>query len=112
MAKHVEGRYLAYDVISEVGFGGPFGFIETGTDVGDLIKSFHDGLLVFGLMARVHPFTTWITKTWVGERYLVAKPEDNSGIGTLMRFRDKLIDQRIKDIDLGIVGGRMDLLQA
>jgi len=105
-------RFLAYDVISEVGFGAPFGFVQTGTDVGGLIKGFHDGLPAFGMMARLHPFTSWIKETWIGERYLVAKPEDDSGTGTLMGFRDRLLDQRMQDIRAGKAGGRMDLLQA
>lgn len=42
----------------------------------------------------------------------MAKPEDDSGIGTLMGFRDKLLDQRMQDIRAGKAGGRMDLLQA
>ncbi|KAI9757651.1 MAG: hypothetical protein M4579_003376 [Chaenotheca gracillima] len=103
--------FMAYDIISEVGFGAPFGFVETGTDVSGLIQGFHDGLPAFGLMARLHPFTTWIKSTWVGPKYLVAKPEDDSGIGTLMRFRDDLLDKRMKDIKAGTTGGRIDLLQ-
>ncbi|KAL9109792.1 MAG: hypothetical protein Q9227_005661 [Pyrenula ochraceoflavens] len=103
--------YMAYDIISEIGFGAPFGFVEQGADVGGLIQGFHDGLPAFGLMARLHPFTTWIKTTWVGEKYLVAKPEDESGIGTLMRFRDRLIAQRLADIAAGTTGGRIDLLQ-
>lgn len=102
---------MAYDIISEVGFGAPFGFIETESDVGGLIQGFHDGLPAFGLMARLHPFTTWIKTTWVGKKYLVARPEHDSGIGTLMRFRDKLLEQRMKDIEAGTTGGRIDLLQ-
>jgi cytochrome P450 len=100
----------AYDIISEVGFGAPFGFVESATDVGGLIQGFHDGLVPFGLMARLYPFTNWVKSTWVGEKYLVAKPEHESGIGTLMRFRDKLIAQRQKDIEAGKVD-RVDLLQ-
>ncbi|KAF2842058.1 flavonoid 3',5'-hydroxylase [Patellaria atrata CBS 101060] len=102
--------YMAYDIISEVGFGAPFGFIETGSDVGGLIQGFHDGLTPFGLMGRLYPFTMWVKKTFLG-KYLVAKPEDDSGIGTLMRFRDKLILQRQRDIEKGTTGGRIDLLQ-
>ncbi len=64
------------------------------------------------MMARLHPFTSWIKETWIGERYLVAKPEDDSGTGTLMGFRDRLLDQRMQDIRAGKAGGRMDLLQA
>jgi cytochrome P450 len=102
--------YMAYDIISEIGFGAAFGFVESGNDVGGLIQGFHDGLLPFGLMARLWPFTDWIKSTWVGDKYLVAKPEDNSGIGMLMRFRDKLIQQRQADLEDGKVG-RVDLLQ-
>ncbi|KAF2727605.1 cytochrome P450 [Polyplosphaeria fusca] len=102
--------FMAYDIISEIGFGAPFGFVESESDVGGLIQGFHDGLLPFGLMARLWPFTDWIKSTWVGEKYLVAKPEDNSGIGMLMRFRDKLIIQRQKDLEEGKVE-RVDLLQ-
>ncbi|KAF1997721.1 flavonoid 3',5'-hydroxylase [Amniculicola lignicola CBS 123094] len=102
--------YMAYDIISEIGFGAPFGFVDSGSDVGGLIQGFHDGLLPFGLMARLWPFTHWIKSTWIGEKYLVAKPEDDSGIGMLMRFRDKLIIQRQQDLEEG-KKGRVDLLQ-
>ncbi|KAG9671142.1 flavonoid 3',5'-hydroxylase, partial [Aureobasidium melanogenum] len=103
--------YMAYDVISEVGFGAPFGFIKSGSDVAGLIKGLHEGLVPFGLMARLYPFTGWIKRTAFGDKYLVARPEQESGIGTLMRFRDKLIEQRRKDIGTGNTNGRIDLLQ-
>jgi hypothetical protein len=103
--------YAAYDVISEVGFGAPFGFIASGSDVGGLIKGLHDGLVPFGLMARLYPFTEWIKRTWVGDKYLVARPEQKDGIGSLMRFRDELIEKRRRDIEIGETGGRIDLLQ-
>jgi hypothetical protein len=103
--------YMAYDVISEVGFGAPFGFIKSGSDVAGLIKGLHDGLVPFGLMARLYPFTEWIKRTAFGDKYLVARPEQQSGIGTLMRFRDGLIEQRRRDIDAGNTNGRIDLLQ-
>lgn len=101
--------YMAYDIISEIGFGAPFGFVESGSDVGGLIQGFHDGLLPFGLMARLWPLTNFIKKTPLG-KYLVAKPSDNSGIGHLMRFRDKLIQQRLANLEEGKIE-RVDLLQ-
>lgn len=61
-------------------------------------------------MARLYPFTNWVKSTWMG-KYLVASPEQDSGIGTLMRFRDGLIQQRQRDIEDGKTNGRMDLLQ-
>ena len=102
---------MAFDFISEIGFGAPFGFVDNGSDIGGLIKGFHEGLPAFGFLARLHPFTSWLKDTWIGEKYLVAKPEDESGIGTMMRFRDKLIEQRLKEIEDGAQGERVDLLQ-
>ncbi|KAL4876444.1 cytochrome P450 [Aspergillus karnatakaensis] len=102
--------YMAYDIISEVGFGAPSGFVEKGQDVGGLIQGFHDGLPAFGLLARLHPFTSWIKTTFL-KKYLVAKPEDDSGIGILMRFRDSLIEKRIEELKTTKDIGRIDLLQ-
>lgn len=103
--------FMAYDVISEIAFGAPLGFVEGGTDVSGLIQGFHDGLPFFAVMSRLHPFTSWIKKTWVGEKYFISKPEHKSGIATVMRFRDKLLAQRLKEIEAGTTGSRFDLLQ-
>ncbi|OQE15468.1 hypothetical protein PENSTE_c028G01327 [Penicillium steckii] len=102
--------YMAYDIISEIGFGAPFGFIEKGEDIGGLIQGFHDGLAAFGLLARLHPFTSWMKTTFM-KKYLVATPQDNSGIGVLMRFRDRLIKERVEDVQSGKPMNRVDLLQ-
>ncbi|KAK7415449.1 hypothetical protein QQX98_005900 [Neonectria punicea] len=67
--------YMAYDVVSEVGFGAPFGFVAQGRDVAGLIKGMHDGLVPFGIMVRMYPLTKWIMSTWVGQKYLVARPD-------------------------------------
>ncbi|KAJ5833888.1 hypothetical protein N7474_002199 [Penicillium riverlandense] len=102
--------YMAYDIISEIGFGAPFGFIDKGEDIGGLIQGFHDGLPAFGLLSRLHPFTSWMKTTFM-KKYLVAKPEDDSGIGVLMRFRDRLIGERLEALEKKKEIGRIDLLQ-
>ncbi|RAL14130.1 cytochrome P450 [Aspergillus homomorphus CBS 101889] len=102
--------YMAYDIISEVGFGAPFGFVSQAHDVGGLIQGFHDGLPAFGLLSRLHPFTSWVKTTFL-KKYLVATPADQSGVGVLMRFRDRLIDQRLRDLAEKKDIGRVDLLQ-
>ncbi len=104
--------YMAYDIISEIGFGAPFGFVETGTDVGNLIQGFHEGMPIAGVLFRLYPFTNLLRKTWLGQKYLVGKPEDRSGIGMVMRFRDKLIAQRLEDIENNSINGRVDMLQS
>lgn len=90
-------RYFAYDVISEIAFGKPVGFVPQGRDIDGLIQAFHDGLPAFGVLGRLHPFTKWIKDTWVADAYMVPKPGDNTGIGNIMTFRDKLLEKRIKE---------------
>ena len=85
--------------------------MESGKDVDGLIQGFHDGLPAFGLLGRLWPLTYSLKNTWFGEKFMVAKPEDPSGIGMLMRFRDKLLAQRRRDIEEGKAGDRVDLLQ-
>lgn len=101
---------MAYDVISEIGFGEAFGFIEQGQDIGGLVQGFRDGLPAFGLLARLHPFTSWVKTTFL-KKYLVATPTDNTGIGVVMRFRDRLISERINYLREGKKLNRVDLLQ-
>lgn len=101
--------YMAYDVISEVGFGECFGFVEQARDVDGLIRSMHDGVLPFGIMARMHPLTRWLKSTWL-RRYLVATPQHKGGFGAMLRVRDKLVARRLRDIEEG-KKPRVDLLQ-
>ncbi|KAJ5714376.1 cytochrome P450 [Penicillium malachiteum] len=102
--------YLAYDVISEVGYGVPFGFIEQGKDVANLIRSLHQGFTMFGLLGRLHHLTNWIKTTFL-KKYLVAKSTDDSGMGVLLRFRDKLIDKRLEDVKMSKPIDKTDFLQ-
>ncbi|GAB1320975.1 hypothetical protein MFIFM68171_11185 [Madurella fahalii] len=101
--------YMAYDVVSEVGFGECFGFVEQGRDVDGLIRGMHDGMLPFGLMARLHPLTTWLKSTWL-KKYFVITPQHKGGFGNLLRVRDKLVARRLRDIEEG-KKPRVDLLQ-
>lgn len=103
--------YMAYDAISEIGFGSPFGFIDQGKDVAGLIQGFHDGMPYFGAMARLWPFTMWIKDTFLG-KFLVASPEHESGVGVLMRFRDRIIEDQIRENSSGITTKKSSLLQA
>lgn len=102
---------MAYDIVSDFGFGAPFGFVEKGYDIGRLIQGFHEGMTVFGLMGRLHPAIDLAKKTWIGRKMLVAKKGDATGIGTLMAYRDKLLDERLENIAKG-TAYRRDLLQA
>ncbi|KAI9159142.1 Cytochrome P450 monooxygenase gsfF [Paramyrothecium foliicola] len=102
--------YMAFDVISSLGFGAPIGFIEQEKDVDGLIEAFHYGARAIGVMGRIYPVTAWL-KRFIPDKVYIPNSGQNWGIGLLMRFRDNLITKRQSDIKAGKTGGRVDLLQ-
>lgn len=103
--------YVAFDTISEVGFGQALGFVEKEEDVGGLIRSVHDGIQVFGIIAHLYPFVEWLT-TGPFKGFFAATPDMKNGMGQLMRWRDKIINARITEIEEGVRRDRVDLLQS
>ncbi|RPA86367.1 cytochrome P450 [Ascobolus immersus RN42] len=99
-------QYFAYDVVADVAFGKPLGFIEAGSDVGQLVENFHRSLPAAGVMVRAHWLADLLVKI-PGFTYLMPKSGDTVGVGALMTFRDKLIKERIKE---GNSGKKADLL--
>lgn len=104
--------YLAYDVISDIAFGAPLGFIDTGSDVADLIKGLHTGWALFGFLARCYPFKDYLGKSWVMKKLLIPSKNANSGFDILLRTRDRLLKERCAKIAEGRHQGRQDMLQA
>jgi cytochrome P450 len=102
--------YMAYDVISSIAFGTPFGFVDQEKDVGGLIKSFHDGTFYLAFSTRLYPFTK-LLKRVLPEAWLLPNADQDWGIGALMKFGKGLIQQREKDIQAGLTAGRVDILQ-
>ena len=104
--------FLIADVSAEFGFGKPFGFIKAGFDLGHLIQSWHDGLPIHSFLGRLYPLTAFLKRTWL-RKYLVASPEQTYGIGVLMKFRDDIINERVRDMRTGKLNpdARLDLLQ-
>jgi hypothetical protein len=103
--------YMAYDVISEMAFGAPFGFVEKGIDIGGLLDTLHSAMPYVGFMSRMHPLFVWLQS--LGLFRLLAKLEgENSALAPLVRFRDRLLEQRFRDMEAGTTEGRADLLQA
>ena len=102
---------MTFDTVSEIAFGASIGFTDKGADVDGLIKGFHQALPLAGALPRVYPLIELINKTPL-RKYLQPNPEDNSGLGLLMRVRDKLLADRLEAIKSGTTAGRIDLLQA
>ncbi|KAF4632208.1 hypothetical protein G7Y89_g5919 [Cudoniella acicularis] len=105
------GTYLAFDIISVIGFGQPLGFIEEGKDIGGLIESIHASWMPLNVFSRLYPFTEWLKTTWF-KSMLVATPKKKNGVGVLMRWRDKLLEQRLRDLEQGKKKERVDIMQS
>lgn len=103
--------FAAFDVISLVGFGEAFGFVDTATDVDDLIEELHKGFFYFGIVGRMYPFVEFIKKTWFG-RFLVSNEKDKGGMGFLIRWTNRIMKARQKELAEGKDHGRVDLLQS
>ncbi|KAJ6439271.1 hypothetical protein O9K51_07156 [Purpureocillium lavendulum] len=101
--------YLAYDVVSSVGFGAPIGFIEQARDLYGLVRCVGDGMPIFGLISILWPFTEWVKTTYLG-RFLVSSPQDKAGFGVALRLRDDVVEQRLRDAADGKVDNRRDFL--
>ena len=101
---------MTYDVISEIRFSTPISFVKADHDVNDLIDNFHKSLILQIILSHLHSFMILIKKTWLSF-YFIAKPEDNSGIEVLMQLWDRLLTQRIKNIEERKTSCRVNLLQ-
>ncbi|KAJ9201541.1 hypothetical protein DTO164E3_3434 [Paecilomyces variotii] len=90
-------QWFAYDMICQLSFGEPIGFITQGRDVENLIENFHDmapfAAVVGALPWLVRPFL----ENFITRRYLMPKPGDNSGTGKIMAFRDNLLAERLNN---------------
>jgi hypothetical protein len=90
-------QYVAYDIVSDIVFGKRFGFVKAGEDVADLIKNFHMSLPAFGVLSRL----AWLNSLLLaipGIKWLLKPgPKGKTGIGALMRFRDRLVERRYQE---------------
>jgi cytochrome P450 len=106
-------RWFAYDMICQLSFGEPIGFVEQGKDVENLIKNFHD-MAPFAAVVGALP---WLCKPVLEHpltrRFAMPKSGDSSGTGKIMavssllalsrsitnteQFRDRLLEERLKN---------------
>lgn len=84
--------------------------MEAGCDQDNIIKHLHAGLREKAILNRLYPFLKLAKRTWLGRKYFEASAKGNSGLGVLLKLRDKLLDRRLEDLASGM-DGRQDLLQ-
>ncbi|RPA86872.1 cytochrome P450 [Ascobolus immersus RN42] len=102
-------QYFAYDVVSDVAFGKPLGFVETNSDVFGLLKMFQQGIPITAVFTKL-PTLAWFFRVTGLKGLLKPKPNQNFGIGGLMHFKDKLLAERYEEFKKGN-GGRNDFLK-
>ncbi|RPA85284.1 putative cytochrome P450 monooxygenase [Ascobolus immersus RN42] len=93
-------QYYAYDVVSELAFGKPFGFVKAASDVAGLIHSLHITMPGAGILQRI-PSLADVLSLPILEKKMMPNPTDKTGIGAIMGFRNKLIRKRIESGESG-----------
>ncbi|OQD60731.1 hypothetical protein PENPOL_c021G03699 [Penicillium polonicum] len=89
--------WLTFDVTSQLACGKPIGFIEAGTDVRDLIHNKNLCFRWINFLAIQDNFSWYIRNTRLGRWLFMARPTDKSGVGVLMRERDRIVESVFDD---------------
>ena len=80
-------QWFVYDLVTQLGFGKPVGFVKQGKDVEGLIQSFHDMAPMAGLVAALPWLMNPILKNPLFKHYMMPKAGDNTGTGKIMKVR-------------------------
>ena len=86
-------QYFALDVISDIAFGQPFGFLETDSDVHDYIRTQEALYPVFEWFATFPSLERLTRIGWVS-RLLMPKTTDKRGLGCLMSVAEQIVNHR------------------
>ncbi|KAA8894152.1 cytochrome P450 [Sphaerosporella brunnea] len=88
---------LAYDVITELVFGAPIGFVKTKTDVYGVLQQFKQATPYIGILNRLPWLVEAIWKSPLGS-YLI--PAADTPLGKIFSVRDRLLQERLdKSVD-------------
>ncbi|KAH0537755.1 hypothetical protein FGG08_005503 [Glutinoglossum americanum] len=86
-------QYLSLDVISDVSFGEPFGFLTKDEDVHEYIKMQRALLPVFEWFSTLPSLNRLIRIGWIS-RLVMPSPEDKTGVGKLMGIAKQIVARR------------------
>jgi hypothetical protein len=100
-------QWLAMDVVMEMSFGSPRGFVREATDVGGLIQSLRD-LLASVVMFNL-PGIVKVMQWPLLFHFLGPKETDKTGMGVIMGTANRAVKKRVEK---GNEENRRDILQA
>ncbi|EHY52284.1 Cytochrome P450 monooxygenase [Exophiala dermatitidis] len=94
------GRYLqffAFDVIGELTFSRRLGFIESGTDVNDIIDAIGANFNYFSVLGQM----PWLDEAFLGKNPIYVKWFRKSVSSPILLFAQSLLKERLRDIERG-----------
>ena len=87
-------QLLSIDIVGDMTFGEPFGFLDEGRDIYDWV-AWNEGFFPVASTAATLPFLARLTQSWPFSE-LLPKPSDPVGLGRFIRFAQDAIDERFE----------------
>ena len=80
-------QYFTMDVLTDVAFGSPFGYLERDEDVHDYIKTIRAFMPVLELQTN-HPTVNFLMSSWLVQAVAAPTAKDRTGMGKVIGFVD------------------------
>ena len=87
-------QLLSIDIVGDMTFGEPFGFLDEGRDIYEWV-AWNEGFFPVASTAATLPFLARLVQTWPFSE-LLPKPSDPVGLGRFIRFAQETIDERFQ----------------
>ncbi|KAM0581718.1 hypothetical protein ACHAP6_009055 [Verticillium nonalfalfae] len=87
-------QFLALDIVGDMTFGKPFGFLDKGEDIYDWIK-WNEGFFPIASTAATLPFLASLVQKWPFSEAL-PKPTDKDGLGCFIKAAQDTLDERFE----------------
>ncbi|EGY14176.1 pisatin demethylase [Verticillium dahliae VdLs.17] len=87
-------QFLALDIVGDMTFGKPFGFLDKGEDIYDWIK-WNEGFFPIASTAATLPFLASLVQKWPFSEAL-PKPTDKEGLGCFIKAAQDTLDERFE----------------
>jgi hypothetical protein len=100
-------QWLAIDVVMDMSFGSPLGFVREATDVGGLIQSMRDMFVAVVVMLNL-PGVVRVIQWPLLFHFMGPKETDKTGMGAVMDFANRAVKKRVEK---GNEENRRDILQ-
>jgi cytochrome P450 len=100
-------HWLAFDVVMDLAFGAPVGFVKQGEDVGGLIQSLVELFDAAQVLVTMPGLMKFLNLPWM-HAMAGPKPTDTKGPGAIQGIADRAVAKRLAD---GGKSDRRDLLQ-